>query len=105
MLFTHDAEMAGAEVLRSPAAPSMTDTVNAMRRVLSRRFGVENPDLSPDSELSSLGLDSLAFIEYTFDLESDLKITLPDLPRDLSTVGDFARYVHSEVLRQVVESR
>jgi len=102
VLFTSDAVIADSEVVRDPAEPSMADTIAAMRRVLSKRFGIENPDLSEDCELSSLGLDSLAFIEYTFDLETDLLVTLPDLPRDLSTVGDFARYVHAEVLRQVV---
>jgi acyl carrier protein len=80
----------------------MADTIAAMRRVLSKRFGIENPDLSEDSALSTLGLDSLAFIEYAFELEGELHIHLPDIPRDLGTVGDFARFVHSEVLRQAV---
>lgn len=102
-MLTRDAEFADSEVLRDAAEPSMADTIAAMRRVLSTRFGIENPDLSADCELSTLGLDSLAFIEYAFELESDLLVTLPDLPRELSTIGDFAKYVHAEVLRQVVE--
>jgi acyl carrier protein len=99
-LFAHDPDVSVGKVVHNPAEPSMADTIAAMRRVLSKRFGIEYPDLSAECELSSLGLDSLAFIEYTFDLETDLQITLPDLPRDLTTVGGFARYVHAEVLRQ-----
>jgi acyl carrier protein len=86
-----------SEAARGPELPSMADTVSAMRRVLARRFGIENPDLSPDSELAALGLDSLAFIEYAFELESELHTTLPDMPRDLVTVGDLARFIHGVV--------
>jgi acyl carrier protein len=97
---TSQAAAAAGEVLGLPGEPSKADTVEAMRRALSKRFGIENPDLSEDRELATLGLDSLGFIEYTFDLEGELHITLPDLPRDLVTVGDFTRFVHGEVLRQ-----
>jgi acyl carrier protein len=82
----------------------MQQTLDAMRRVLVRRFGINDPDLSMDRELASLGLDSLAFIEYSFELENELHVNLPDLPRDLATVGDLARFVHGEVLRKAAES-
>jgi acyl carrier protein len=88
------------ELLRNAPEPSMTDTIAAMRQVLAKRFGIKNADLSEDLELSSLGLDSLAFIEYAFELEGELHIHFPDVPRDLATIGDFARFVHAEVLRQ-----
>ena len=81
----------------------MEETLGAMRRVLERRFGIADPDLSMDRELATLGLDSLAFIEYSFELENELHLTLPDLPRDLVTVGDLARFVHGEVLRKSPE--
>ena len=78
----------------------MQDVLEVMRRVLVQRFGVDvAEDLPADRELSSLGLDSLAFVEYAFELEGELKVTFSDIPRDFSTVGDFARFVHGEVLR------
>jgi acyl carrier protein len=97
-----DAAIVRGELPGYPTDSSMADTIAGMRRALSRRFGIENADLSVDCELAALGLDSLGFIEYTFELESELHITLPDLPRDLVTVGDFARFVHGEMLRQAV---
>jgi acyl carrier protein len=89
----------------SPVTPgtvpeSLDRTLAVMRTVLQRRFGIDDPGLSPDRELASLGLDSLAFIEYAFELEQDLDIHLPDLPRDMVTVGDHARFVAGEVDRQ-----
>jgi acyl carrier protein len=99
-LITSQAAAAAGEGAGLSTEPSKADTLAAMRRALAKRFGIENPDLSEDRELATLGLDSLAFIEYTFDLEGELHIVLPDLPRDLVTIGDFVQYVHGEVLRQ-----
>ncbi len=82
----------------------MRKTFDAMRRVLDRQFGMKDTDLSPDRALASLDLDSLAFIEYMFDLENELSIRFPDLPRDLVSVGDLARFIHGEVLRTAAET-
>jgi acyl carrier protein len=80
--------------------PSLGATLETMRRVLKRRFGIDAATLDESRELSTLGLDSLAFIEYTFELENELHLQLPDVPRDLATVGDLARFIHAEVERQ-----
>jgi acyl carrier protein len=84
----------------APSPASMEPTLAVMREVLAKRFGIADPDLSLDRELSTLGLDSLAFIEYSFELEKELHIVLPDLPRDMVTVGDLAKFVHGEVVKQ-----
>ena len=81
-------------------ADSSRATLATMREVLARRFGVEDPTLDEHTELASLGLDSLAFIEYSFELEKELHVLLPDLPRDMVTIGDLARFVEGEVHRQ-----
>jgi acyl carrier protein len=84
----------------SESLPSLQATLATMHDVLTRRFGVDRPGLDESTEIASLGLDSLTFVEYTFELENVLHILLPDIPRDLSTVGDLARFVHGEVLKQ-----
>ena len=78
----------------------MSEILATMREVLARRYGIGDPTLNEDRELASLGLDSLAFIEYTFELEKALHVVLPDLPRDMVTIGDMARFVEREVSRQ-----
>jgi acyl carrier protein len=82
---------------------SMKRTLDAMKHVLTGRFGMPDADLSLDRELASLGMDSLAFFEYAFELEEELDITLPDLPRDMVTIGDFARFVQGEVLHKAAK--
>jgi len=89
-----------AAVASHPDESALAGTISVMRRILSKRYGIDKPDLSEDSEISSLGLDSLGFIEYAFDLENELHVDLPDLPRDLSTIGEFARYIHAHLLQQ-----
>jgi acyl carrier protein len=82
---------------------SMNRTLDVMRSVLIRRFGMTDPDLSLDRDLASLGMDSLAFFEYAFEIEGELNVTLPDIPRDMSTIGDFVRFVHGEVARKAAK--
>lgn len=81
-------------------APDIAATLSVMREVLVRRFGIDDPNLDEGKELAALGLDSLAFVEYAFELEKELHIVLPDVPRDMGTVGELARFVHAEVVKQ-----
>jgi acyl carrier protein len=86
-------------VLASPqiATSRVTDV---MRAVLADRFGIVDQQLSSDQPLESLGLDSLGFVEYVFELEAALKITLPDVPRDIGTVGGLVAFIESEARKQ-----
>lgn len=73
--------------------PEILDTLQKMRALLQERYGVESHKVEMDTELSSLGLDSLSLVEYAFDLEKELDISLTDLPHELVTVADMVRYV------------
>jgi acyl carrier protein len=90
-------------VNQQPAAPTYAATLATMRAVLAKRFGIELYHLDEDAELATLGFDSLGFIEYVFELESALHITLPDVPQNVQKVGEFARYVHGEVVKQFAQ--
>ena len=78
--------------------------VDTMRGVLAKRFGIVRSTLDLDEPIEILGLDSMAFIEYVFDLETALNVVLPDVPRELKTLGDFVRFVTAEVQRQRPEA-
>jgi acyl carrier protein len=75
-------------------------TIDVMRSVLVERFGIAVEQLVPDQALDTLGLDSLGFVEYIFELEKALNITLPDVPRDIATVGALVGFIDSEVKAQ-----
>ena len=82
-----------AAVLNADTPPETLDTLQKMRALLQERYGVESDKVEMDTELSSLGLDSLSLVEYAFDLEKELDISLTDLPHELVTVADMVRYV------------
>lgn len=78
-------------------APLPSSTLDVMRQVLEQHFGLDASALTLDRRIDTLGLDSLSFVEYAFEIEKQLSIVLPDLPRDLGTVGDLARIVQLQV--------
>ncbi|HEY6281100.1 MAG TPA: acyl carrier protein [Burkholderiales bacterium] len=71
-----------------------------MLSLLTESFGIDKQQLALDQPLDSLGLDSLAFVEYLFELEKALNITLTDVPRDVETVGALVAFIDSEAKRQ-----
>jgi acyl carrier protein len=73
--------------------PETADTLEKVRALLHERYGIDEHKVEMDTELSSLGLDSLTLVEYAFELEKELNIALTDLPHELTTVGDLVRYV------------
>ena len=87
---------------RNSVAPNSTgsQTIDIMLSLLTERFGVAKEQLALDQRLDALGIDSLGFLEYLFELEKALNITLSDVPRELETVGALVAYIDSEVKRQ-----
>ena len=75
-------------------------TIEVMRRVLDERFGIPSDGLAPEQALDTLGLDSLGFVEYVFEVEKALKISLTDVPRDITTVGGLTAFIDAEVRKQ-----
>jgi len=69
------------------------DTLSKVRALLQERYGIDENQVEMATELTALGLDSLSLVEYAFDLETSLQISLTDLPHELTTIGDLVRYV------------
>jgi len=74
-------------------SPAVADTLAKLRDLLEDRYGVDKVKIAMETELGSLGLDSLSLVECAFDLEKSLNVVLSDLPHELSTVGDLVHYV------------
>lgn len=64
------------------------------------QFDLKLEDLKPDTQLESLGLDSLSVIEFMFNLEDELKIKLPDERVELKTIQDVVQIVDKIVAEQ-----
>ena len=80
-------------------------SLQTIQRMMVEQFDLKLDDLGPDSQLNSLGLDSLAIIEFMFNLEDELKIKLPDERVELKTVGDVANAVDKIIAEQKIPAQ
>jgi acyl carrier protein len=75
----------------------MTTTLERLRELLHRDFGIARSALEPDATLESLDIDSLRMIEIVFCVEEAFGIAVGadagELKARLATFGDLAAYV------------
>jgi acyl carrier protein len=67
----------------------MSDTFDQVRDLMAKEFQLDPASIRPETPLVDLGVDSLAALEFAFELESTFRITL-DPATDLrgATVQD-----------------
>lgn len=82
-------------------SPEESKTFELLRQILTKDFEVAPELIHPAARLDQLSIDSLAVIEVMFRLEDEFKVSFPQDPGDLSTVGDLA----SSIDRLVAEQR
>ncbi len=56
-------------------------------------FGIVPEKLQPDATLESLGLDSLAVIEFMFQIEDKFGIQIPDQANPPRTLGEMVQLI------------
>jgi acyl carrier protein len=56
-------------------------------------FGISRETLLPDATLESLGLDSLAVIEFMFQIEDKFGIRIPDQANPPRTLGEMVQLI------------
>ena len=75
----------------------MSDTLERLRTLLHRDFGIARAALEPTATLESLDIESLRMIEIVFCVEEEFAITVAadaaELKARLATLGDLAAYI------------
>jgi acyl carrier protein len=79
-------------------------TFERLKRILANDFEVATEIITPTARLDSLGIDSLAVIEVIFQLEDEFKISFPQDPGELSTIGSLVSAIDELVARQSAPS-
>jgi len=54
------------------------DTVEQIRNMIIEEFELDAEKVQPDTDLTTLGIDSLSVIEFVFKIEDKFKVMLPD---------------------------
>jgi acyl carrier protein len=75
-------------------------SLKTIQDMMVKQFDLKLEDLTPDATLEGLGLDSLSVIEFTFNLEDELKITMPDERVELKTLQDVVGLVDKLIAEQ-----
>jgi len=80
----------------------VTTTFDRLCTILKKDYKAQPGQLTLDTPLESLGIDSLGTVELLWNIEDAFRIKLPSEPVDLSTLGDVVRYVDDLVVAQTV---
>jgi acyl carrier protein len=72
-----------------------------IKSLIAEHFGIDPDRLTPETEIASFGIDSLAMIEFMFQMEEKFDIRMADSRAPLVTVAD----VIAEIERAVREQR
>ncbi len=74
---------------------STTDasTFDVLCDVIAKDHGLDPANLTPDTPLAELTIDSLALIELIFTLEDRFDVVAENVPADLPTLGSVAEYI------------
>jgi len=75
-------------------------TATRITAMLAKDFKVDPGQVTPDSRLEDLGVDSLGLAELLFNVEDEFGLKLPDIPTDVSTFGDVVRYIDNAIAAQ-----
>jgi acyl carrier protein len=69
-------------------------TLEIVQDILIGKFALDRTKLTPDAELSQLGIDSLAVLELLFDIEDRFGLKIKeDTPNSLMTLQDVVLYI------------
>jgi len=71
----------------------MTTTFQIVAKLLAERIEIDVDKIQPETDLASLGADSLTVMELIFDLEDEFKISLGDERPTLVVVQDIVDHI------------
>ena len=78
----------------------MDNVLATVQELLQRHFQLQPQQVTPESNLADLGVDSLATIEFMFHLEEAFDVSLTEFRDPVQTVGDIAAFVRKAQLAQ-----
>jgi len=80
-------------------------TLEKIQQLMRERLGLAEEQVQPGQSLEAIGIDSLAIVEFMFDLEDEFGVRLTDERTPVSSVQDIADIIdralaNPEQLRQ-----
>jgi len=83
---------------------SEQEVLDILKEFLKNRLELNTDDLGPDTELESLGIDSLMQMELIFDFEDKFDFQMPDIEDRPTTIGALVKVIQANLPDAASES-
>jgi len=77
-----------------------TDLTTGVKSLIAEHFGLDIAKLTPETDIASLGIDSLSMIEFMFQMEEKFNVHMADTRAPLTTVADVIAEIERAVSAQ-----
>lgn len=71
------------------------DNLKWLKETLQTKFKLPAADITVDTLIEDLGIDSLDLVELQLEYENDFKVELPDSTEEIKTVKDLINLLQS----------
>lgn len=75
-------------------------TLVTIRQLMQERLGLSDEQLRPEQSLEEIGIDSLAMVEFMFDLEDAFGVRLTDERTPINSIQDIANLIDQALAAQ-----
>jgi acyl carrier protein len=66
------------------------NTLETLQQLIQKKYGIEPAALDINASIRGHGLDSLALVEFLFEIEDHFGVSLPDSFNAIDTLAEFA---------------
>lgn len=68
-------------------------SLKELQDLIQQKYGIDPATLDPNASIRSAGLDSLALVEFLFEVEDKFGLSLPEEYSNIDTLAELAKVV------------
>lgn len=68
-------------------------SLQELQDLIQQKYGIDPATLDPHASIRGAGLDSLALVEFLFEVEDKFGLSLPEEYSNIDTLADLAKVV------------
>lgn len=68
-------------------------SLKELQDLIQQKYGIDPATLDPNASIRGAGLDSLALVEFLFEVEDKFALSLPEEYSNIDTLADLAKVV------------
>ena len=68
----------------------MSSSLQQLQGMIHKKYGLDAAKLDPQTSMREAGVDSLALVEFLFEVEDHFKISVPEEHNQIDTLAELA---------------